>query len=167
MKIIRTTGIILLAAVIMAGCKKKEEHNLPTVNLHTEEVNQGDSTVYGECVDAAMNSISVLTSNGDTIEYIFDAPGDDADVQGGVFLGDKMAIIGVKGEEENTAQKVINLTSLLGKWASLDKNFEIKDGKLRVVAMDGHRIGIRNTDLREEYKESNTIIPGKTLLEIS
>ena len=72
----------------MAGCKKKEEHNLPTVNLNTEEVNQGDSTVYGECVDAAMNSISVLTSNGDTIEYIFDAPGDDADVQGGVFLGD-------------------------------------------------------------------------------
>lgn len=128
MKIIRTTGIILLAAVIMAGCKKKEEHNLPTVNLNTEEVNQGDSTVYGECVDAAMNSISVLTSNGDTIEYIFDAPDDDADVQGGVFLGDKMAIIGVKGAEENTAQKVINLTSLLGKWASLDKNFEIKDG---------------------------------------
>ena len=34
----------------------------------------------------------------------------------------------VKGEEENTAQKVINLTSILGKWASLDKNFEIKDG---------------------------------------
>ena len=38
MKIIRTTGIILLAAVIMAGCKKKEEHNLPTVNLNTEEM---------------------------------------------------------------------------------------------------------------------------------
>lgn len=47
------------------------------------------------------------------------------------------------------------------------ENFEIKNGNLRVVAMDGHRIGIRNTELREEYKESNTIIPGKTLLEIS
>ena len=39
-----------------------------------------------------------------------------------------MAVIGVIGEEENTAQKVINLTSLLGRWVSLDKNFEIKDG---------------------------------------
>ena len=127
-KIFRITGIILLTVALVAGCKKKEESNLPTVNLNTEDVNQGDSTVYGECVDAAMNSIAILTSNGDTIEYVFDAPGEDADVQGGMFMGDKMAIIGVIGEEENTAQKVINLTSLLGKWASLDKNFEIKDG---------------------------------------
>ncbi len=128
MKISRIAGTLLLAAIIVVGCKKKEEHNLPTVNLNTEEVNEGDSTVYGECVDAAMNSIAVLTNNGDTIEYTYDSSEGDADVQGGVFMGDKMAIIGVIGQEENTARKVINITSLLGRWASLDKNFEIKDG---------------------------------------
>ena len=52
----------------------------------------------------------------------------DTDVQGGMFMGDKMAVIGYAGKEQNTAQKVINITSLLGRWISLDKNFEIKDG---------------------------------------
>ena len=75
-----------------------------------------------------MNSLTLLTNSGDTIEYVFVGDDGDADVQGGQFMGDKMAVVGVQGEEENTAHKVINITSLMGRWTSLDKNFEIKDG---------------------------------------
>ncbi len=117
-----------LVAFLIAGCKKpKVETNLPTVNI--ENVAETDSTIYGECVDAAMNSVTLLTSDGDTIDFVYESTDDgQADVQGGMFTGDRVAIIGIKGNEENVAQKVVNITSLMGRWASLDKNFEIKDG---------------------------------------
>lgn len=129
----RYFGLLLSAALvllIMMGCKKKtEENNLPVVKMDENvEAEVGDSTVYGECIDAAMNSLTLLTNSGDTVEYVFVGEDGDADVQGGRFQGDKMAVIGVIGKDENTAQKVINITSLMGRWTSLDKNFEIKDG---------------------------------------
>ena len=45
--------------------------------------------------------------------------------------------------------------------------FEIKDNKLRVISLDGHRISIRNIELKNEYNDQKVIIPGKTLNEIS
>lgn len=44
---------------------------------------------------------------------------------------------------------------------------EIRGNKMRMVALDGHRIAIRNTDLAQEYADRRVIIPGKTLNEIS
>ena len=45
--------------------------------------------------------------------------------------------------------------------------FEVQDDVLKVVSLDGHRISIRNTQLREKYNSGKVIIPGKTLNEIS
>ena len=45
--------------------------------------------------------------------------------------------------------------------------FEIKDNKLQVASLDGHRISIRRLELKDEYSEGKVIIPGKTLNEIS
>lgn len=45
--------------------------------------------------------------------------------------------------------------------------FEIKDGYMRVVSLDGHRISIRKIELKEEYDHQKIIVPGKTLNEIS
>jgi hypothetical protein len=50
-------------------------------------------------------------------------------VVGGLLAGDHLAV--VKGQPidgEETAKKVINLTTLQGKWTSIDKNFEIMEG---------------------------------------
>ncbi len=45
------------------------------------------------------------------------------------WLATVIALIGYKAEDgEMMAQKIINLTSLLGKWTSLDKNFDILEG---------------------------------------
>ena len=44
--------------------------------------------------------------------------------------------------------------------------FEITGNKLRVVALDGHRIAIRKIDLREDYGNHKVIVPGKALSEI-
>ena len=44
---------------------------------------------------------------------------------------------------------------------------EIRDNRLRMVALDGHRIAIRNIELIGSYEDHKVIIPGKTLNEIS
>ena len=44
---------------------------------------------------------------------------------------------------------------------------EIRDDRLRMVALDGHRIAIRNVQLSNSYEDRKVIIPGKTLSEIS
>lgn len=45
--------------------------------------------------------------------------------------------------------------------------FQIQDNKLKVVSLDGHRIAIRNMELKKEYENRKVIVPGKTLNEIS
>lgn len=45
--------------------------------------------------------------------------------------------------------------------------FEINGNELKVVSLDGHRISIRNIELKSEYGEKKVIVPGKTLTEIS
>ncbi len=123
--------LVVMTMLFMAcnGCDKKEKV-MPPPEIKNEKTGEevGDSTVYGECLDAAMNSFTLLTSSGDTVDFQCIGDDEDADVQGGKFIGDRMAVVGIMGDEYNTAQKVINITSLMGRWTSLDKNFEIKDG---------------------------------------
>ena len=45
--------------------------------------------------------------------------------------------------------------------------FEINENRLRVVSLDGHRISIRNIELKESYSPLKVVVPGKTLQDIS
>lgn len=45
--------------------------------------------------------------------------------------------------------------------------FEIRGNVLRVVSLDGHRISVRNVELRDTYESRKVVVPGKTLTEIS
>ena len=45
--------------------------------------------------------------------------------------------------------------------------FQIQDNMLKVVSLDGHRISIRKTELKDYYKSRKVVVPGKTLTEIS
>lgn len=45
--------------------------------------------------------------------------------------------------------------------------FEIDGNSLQVVSLDGHRISIRNVELRDHYEKKKVIVPGKTLIDIS
>ena len=45
--------------------------------------------------------------------------------------------------------------------------FEIRGNYLKVVALDGHRIAIRNLELQESCADRKVVVPGKTLNEIS
>ncbi len=45
--------------------------------------------------------------------------------------------------------------------------FEINENELKVVSLDGHRISIRNIELKGNYQPKKVVVPGKTLQEIS
>lgn len=45
--------------------------------------------------------------------------------------------------------------------------FEISGNHLKVVSLDGHRVSIRNLELKGEYQPRKVIVPGKTLIEVS
>jgi len=45
--------------------------------------------------------------------------------------------------------------------------FEVSNNRLRVVAIDGHRIAIRNVELKDESQDVKVIVPGKALSYIS
>lgn len=126
-----------LMLLVLAGCNsKKEKPNLQANDV--EEV--ADSTVYGVCGEGtSMHSLELITDTGDTLTYtILDAEADKdgmvtggslvSHVEGGLMAGDKVAVTGQKVDGELIADKVINVTSLLGHWTSIDKNFEIEEG---------------------------------------
>ena len=119
--------LFLFCVLIVAGCNDKRK-NVPVMDIVTDST-ETDSTVYGRCGEGtAMHTLELVTDKGDTVVYTLEGEDTCANVLGGLFVGDKIAVIGehVDGlNEDMFAKKVINLTSLLGTWESLDKNFEI------------------------------------------
>lgn len=126
-----------LMLLVLSGCNSKKEKP----NLQANDVEEVvDSTVYGVCGEGtSMHSLELITDTGDTLTYtILDAEADMdgmvtggglvSHVEGGLMAGDKVAVTGQKIDGELIADKVINVTSLLGHWTSIDKNFEIEEG---------------------------------------
>ena len=110
-------SLFILAVAI--SCKDSKPKSMMSETEEAEDsVATNDSTIYGTMVDGGMNSIVLLTDHGDTLEV----------VKGGKINGDRFAIIGYKEYGDNFMRSAINLTSLLGNWSSLDRNFEIKEG---------------------------------------
>ena len=128
----RKTFYFIMSLFILAvaiSCKDNKPKSVMSQSGEVEDsVSTNDSTIYGTMVDGGMNSIILLTDNGDTLEYLVN-PDDTLEVvKGGKTNGDRFAIIGYKEYGDNFMRSAINLTSLLGNWSSLDRNFEIKEG---------------------------------------
>lgn len=121
-------ALVVLFAANSCKDKKTAQVITPTDSLDLEEV-ADDSTIYGVCGEGtSMHNLELISDEGDTISVFIDDEQPDI-VQGGLLAGDRIALIGYKAQDgEMMAQKIINLTSLLGKWTSLDKNFDLLEG---------------------------------------
>lgn len=123
---------LLFLVLMLAACDAKKKQQIEDTD---EVVEVNDTTVYGVCGEGtSMHSLEIITDAGDTLVYTLlsqDAETEvetPSDVQGGLMAGDKMAVIGHKTADELVADRVINVTSLLGHWTSIDKNFTIEEG---------------------------------------
>ena len=122
---------LLVAAFLIAGCKDKNKNNVGDgIDSTDVELMVSDSTVYGVCGEnTAMHTLELITDAGDTLRFVLNEDENgDVNVLGGLLAGDRLAVVeGPEVDGEKLAKKVINITTLLGKWTSLDKNFEIQD----------------------------------------
>ncbi len=120
-----------LVALFAANSCKNNKTTAPVISASDSIAMEdaADSTIYGVCGDGtSMHSLQLVSDAGDTLSVFIDDETPDI-VQGGLLAGDRIALVGYKAQDgEMMAQRVINLTSLLGKWTSIDKNFEIMEG---------------------------------------
>ncbi|MGM9704975.1 MAG: hypothetical protein ACI3YB_03180 [Prevotella sp.] len=131
MKLIRIILAIVISSTFLYSCNETKKAKIEDVDTETT-CETPDSTIYGVCGEGtAMNTLQLITDLGDTLEYsLLDNDDNPVNVQGGLMAGDRMAVMGTTVSDTRIATTVINITTLLGKWTSIDKNFEIQEGGL-------------------------------------
>lgn len=126
-----TLPLVLLSCLMACnGNKQKKTDN----SAATDTATAADSTLYGICGEGtAMHTLQLITLTGDTLNLsLLPDDDDDADtratVNGGLMCGDHLAVLATTTADGPIATKVVNLTSLMGRWTSISRNFVIEEG---------------------------------------
>ena len=113
--------LMIAVAAMTAGCDNKSSRQTTeeAPDSTAAEVVDRDFTLYGVCGDgSAMNTLQLVTDEGDTVVVSIDDANDRGLCYGGFQSGDRMAVI--LEEDETTASQVVNLTALTGDWVASD-----------------------------------------------
>lgn len=121
---------IAVVVILLMNCGSKRNSENKEVQIESVDTDVLDSTFYGVCGSGtSMHSLELITDQGDTLNYLVNNEDSISKLMGGMLVGDRMAVVGYKNENgEMQASKVINITTLQGRWMSIDKNFEIQEG---------------------------------------
>ena len=116
-------GLLVAAFIGMGSCGAPRPQQVYADDTDSTEVEEDmvprDHTVYGLCGNgSSMNTLELLTDNGDTLVLSM-APALEANkVFGGLEVGDRVAVMTDAKRKEAT--EIINLNSLLGDWVMPD-----------------------------------------------
>lgn len=80
---------------------------------------------------------------------------------------DKFITLSQFGLKEIIRQTIFSISDNESKKVMTGELFEIKENRLKVVSLDGHRISIRSIEADGNNNAIKAIIPGKSLIEIS
>ena len=129
-------GMIVSALMIIScgGGNQQAQQNVEDDEDSTDVYVPRDQTIYGICGNGtAMNTLQLLTDNGDTLSLDLTKAQENNQVFGGLQAGDRMAVLPNKGKTE--AVIVINQNTLLGDWVmpnpidgSSEVGIRIKEG---------------------------------------
>ncbi len=130
-------GMIATFAMAISSCGGGNQQPQQTVEDDTDSTEVFvplDQTVYGICGNGtAMNTLQLLTDNGDTLSLNLTRAQETGQVFGGLQAGDRMAVLPNKTKTE--AVIVINQNTLLGDWVmpnpidgSSEVGIRIKEG---------------------------------------
>ena len=113
---------VALTTVMMLSCGGGNQQSQAEVEEDTtniEELVPRDHTIYGVCTDGtAMNTLEMITDNGDTLTLSLTSAQERGKVFGGLQVSDRVAVVADKAKKE--AQLVINLNTLMGDWVMPD-----------------------------------------------
>ena len=115
---LKSFALTVVSALLFAACggnKNQQEVQAPADDSEPHVWLSNDSTIYGLCGEAsAMNTLQLITDNGDTLELSTLDAQDQNHVLGGYNVGDRMAVL--TDRDRVNATLVINETALLGNW---------------------------------------------------
>ncbi len=120
-----------LISFIFCACHHKVKKDTLVLTDSINVTGIEDSTIYGTCGEGtAMHTLELLTDTGDSISFVLNDEETEkpSTVLGGLLVGDKMAVISSTINGEHIALKVVNISTLLGRWKSVDKDFSIEEG---------------------------------------
>ena len=125
------TALVLVAfALNFVSCDNKKTSNGDEKDVDTISIQANDSAIYGVIGDGtSMHVLEVKTDDGETLTFAIDQDS-TADVQGGLLAGDRVTLVAYpknQNADMPEVKKMINLSTLAGKWTSIDRNFEIMD----------------------------------------
>lgn len=113
---------VALTTVMMLSCggnKQQAEAEEVHDTTKVEDVIPRDRTIYGVCTDGtAMNTLEIVTDNGDTLMLSITNAQENGKVLGGLQVADRVAV--VADDAKKTARLVINLNTLMGDWVMPD-----------------------------------------------
>lgn len=139
-------GIIALDAKIFSEIVRKLPDNMITI-----ETDNGFNTVI-TCEKAKFN---IVGKSGEDFSYL-----PEIERQNSVVISQFTL-------KEIIRQTIFSISDNDNNKMMTGELFEIKDNQLKVVSLDGHRISLRNIELKDSYDYIKVVVPGKTLNEIS
>ena len=120
-----------LISFIFCACHHKVKKDTLVLTDSINMTGIEDSTIYGTCGEGtAMHTLELLIDTGDSISFVLNDEETEkpSTILGGLLVGDKMAVISSTINGEHIALKVVNISTLLGRWKSVDKDFSIEEG---------------------------------------
>ncbi len=143
---IEEPGIVALDAKVFSEIVRKLPDNMVIINTDS------DFKTLIKCEKANFN---IIGKPGDDFSYLPELPKDDA------------IVISQFSLREIIHQTIFCTSDTESNKIMTGELFRVDGGKLKVVALDGHRIAIREIELKEEYASRDVIVPKKTLNEVS
>jgi len=125
----KTTIMLSVAIALLTACNGKTENKDGEQNDTIISL-VPDTALYGTVGEGTtMHVLELKTDGGKTLSLEMNTD-EESDVQGGVFAGDRVTLTFTENDNgDKTITRMVNLTSLQGKWTSLDRNFKIlEDG---------------------------------------
>ena len=105
--------------LLSCGGKQQSQAEETQDSINIEEIVPRDHTIYGVCTDGtAMNTLEMVTDNGDTLTLSLTTAQEVGKVFGGLQVSDRVAVMADNAKKE--AKLVINLNTLMGDWVMPD-----------------------------------------------
>ena len=122
MKKIVFVGVMTAEMISFGSCgggKEQQQEEVSQDTTRVEDLGIMDRTIYGICTDGtAMNTLEMITDNGDTLTLSLTRAQESGKVLGGLQAADRVAVVANKAKTE--AELVINLNTLMGDWVMPD-----------------------------------------------
>lgn len=112
---------VAMTTVMLLSCGGKQQSQVEETqdSINIEDIVPRDHTIYGVCTDGtAMNTLEMVTDNGDTLLLSLTAAQEVGKVFGGLQVSDRVAVVADNAKKE--AKLVINLNTLMGDWVMPD-----------------------------------------------